>query len=255
MKERKKKYVALWQVMQRECRRLVSRPLYLFCMVIAPLFCYLFFTTLMDSGLPQNLPAGVVDMDDSSTSRNIVRNLDAFSQTGVVAHYSNVTDARIAVQEGKIYGFFYIPKGLSAEAQSQRQPKISFYTNYSYLIAGSLLFRDMKMMGELTAGSAARSVLYAKGATEDQAMGFLQPIVIDTPKPFYDFYSFRFMPWLGSKIAGDADSYRYLAESIRMHPAQAPFAKMMEEAGFTEVTWHNLTFGICALHVGTKPDL
>ena len=180
MKERKKKYVALWQVMQRECRRLVSRPLYLFCMVIAPLFCYLFFTTLMDSGLPQNLPAGVVDMDDSSTSRNIVRNLDAFSQTGVVAHYSNVTDARIAVQEGKIYGFFYIPKGLSAEAQSQRQPKISFYTNYSYLIAGSLLFRDMKMMGELTAGSAARSVLYAKGATEDQAMGFLQPIVIDT---------------------------------------------------------------------------
>ena len=180
MKERKKKYVALWQVMQRECRRLVSRPLYLFCMVIAPLFCYLFFTTLMDSGLPQNLPAGVVDMDDSSTSRNIVRNLDAFSQTGVVAHYSNVTDARIAVQEGKIYGFFYIPKGLSAEAQSQRQPKISFYTNYSYLIAGSLLFRDMKMMGELTAGSAARSVLYAKGATEDQALDFLQPIVVDT---------------------------------------------------------------------------
>ena len=108
--------------MQRECRRLVSRPLYLFCMVIAPLFCYIFFTTLMDSGLPKDLPAGVVDMDDSSTSRNIVRNLDAFSQTGVVAHYSNVTDARIAMQEGKIYGFFYLPKGLSAEAQSQRQP-------------------------------------------------------------------------------------------------------------------------------------
>ena len=126
----------MWRVMQRECRRLVSRPLYLFCMVIAPLFCYVFFTTLMDSGLPKALPAGVVDMDDSSTSRNIVRNLDAFSQTGVVAHYSNVSDARIAVQEGKIYGFFYIPKGLSAEAQSQRQPTISFYTNYSYLIEG-----------------------------------------------------------------------------------------------------------------------
>ena len=119
-------------------------------------------------------------MDDSSTSRNIVRNLDAFSQTGVVAHYSNVTDARIAMQEGKIYGFFYLPKGLSAEAQSQRQPTISFYTNYSYLIAGSLLFRDMKMMGELTSGAAARTMLYAKGATEDQAMAYLQPIVIDT---------------------------------------------------------------------------
>ena len=170
MKEKEKKYIALWQVMHRECLRLTSRPLYLFCMVIAPLFCYIFFTTLMDTGLPKNLPAGVVDMDNSSTSRNIVRNLDAFSQTGVVAHYSNVADARIAVQEGKIYGFFYIPKGLSSEAQSQRQPKISFYTIYSYLIAGSLLFRDMKMMGELTAGSAARTALYAKGATEDLSL-------------------------------------------------------------------------------------
>lgn len=180
MKETGVKNQPLWQVMRRECRRLVSRPLYLFCMVIAPLFCYIFFTTLMSSGLPQNLPAGVVDMDQSSTSRRVARNLDAFSQTGVVAHYSNVTDARIAVQKGDIYGFFYIPKGLSEKAQSQRQPKLSFYTNYSYLIAGSLLFRDMKMMGELTAGGASRSVLYAKGATEDQAMAFLQPIVIDT---------------------------------------------------------------------------
>ena len=166
--------------MRRECRRLVSRPLYLFCMVIAPLFCTIFFTTLMGSGLPTNLPAGVVDMDQSSTSRNIVRNLDAFSQTGIVAHYPHIAEARQAVQEGRIYGFFYLPKGLSAQAQSQRQPRISFYTNYSYLIAGSLLFRDMKMMGELTSGSAARKVLYAKGATEKQAMNMLQPIKIDT---------------------------------------------------------------------------
>lgn len=64
----------------------------------------------MDSGLPKDLPAGVVDMDDSSTSRNIVRNLDAFSQTGIVAHYSNVTDARIAMQEGKSMDSFTFPK-------------------------------------------------------------------------------------------------------------------------------------------------
>lgn len=180
MKEKEKKYIALWQVMLRECRRLVSRPLYLFSMVISPLFCYVFFTTLMSSGLPEGLPAGVVDMDRSANSRNIIRNLDSFTQTEIVDHYSNIADARIALQKGKIYGFFYIPEGLSADAQSQRQPKVSFYTNYSYLIAGSLLFRDMKMMGELISGAASRSMLYAKGATEDQAMGFLQPIVIDT---------------------------------------------------------------------------
>lgn len=170
----------LWLVMKRECRRLVSRPLYLFCMVIAPLFCYIFFTTLMDSGLPTDLPVGAVDLDNTSTSRNIIRNLDAFEQTAIVAHYPSVSDARLAVQRGDIYGFYYIPKGLSQQAQTQSQPKVSFYTNNSYLIAGSLLFRDMKMMSELASGSAARSVLYARGMTETQAMGYLQPIVIDT---------------------------------------------------------------------------
>ena len=180
MRARTKKYTALWQVMQRECRRLVSRPLYLFCMVIAPLFCYVFFTTLMDSGLPLNLPAGVVDMDNTATSRNIVRNLDAFEQTEVAAHYASVAEARIAMQRGEIYGFFYIPEGTSAQAQSQRQPAVSFYVNYAYLIAGSLLFRDMKMMAELASGAATRSVLLAKGATEAQAMAYIQPIVIDT---------------------------------------------------------------------------
>ncbi len=180
MRPREKKHIALGNVMARECRRLISRPLYLFCMVIAPLFCYIFFTTLMDSGLPTNLPVGAVDLDNTSTSRNILRNLDAFQQTAVVTHYASVAEARTAMQEGKIYGFFYIPKGLSEQAQKQEQPTLSFYTNNSYLIAGSLLFRDMKMMGELAAGSAGRSVLLAKGATEDQAMAMLQPIVIDT---------------------------------------------------------------------------
>lgn len=171
---------SLWIVMKRECRRLVARPLYLFCMVIAPLFCYIFFTTLMNSGLPTDLPVGAVDLDNTTTSRNIIRNLDAFGQTAVVSHYATFNEARMAMQEGKIYGFFYIPKGLSEEAQSQRQPKLSFYTNNSYLIAGSLLFKDMKMMGELASGAAGRKVLYAKGATEAQAMAYLQPIVIDT---------------------------------------------------------------------------
>ena len=179
MKEREKKYIALWQVMQRECRRLVSRPLYLFCMVIAPLFCYVFFTTLMDSGLPKDLQAGVVDMDDSSTSRNIVRNLDAFSQTGVVAHYSNVSDARIAVQEGKIYGFFYIPKGTTEKAMASKQPCVSFYTNEAYFVPGTLLMKDMMTASEILSLALTRETLYAKGYDERAAMAVIRPIVVE----------------------------------------------------------------------------
>jgi demethylmenaquinone methyltransferase / 2-methoxy-6-polyprenyl-1,4-benzoquinol methylase len=70
--------------------------------------------------------------------------------------------------------------------------------------------------------------------------------------PLYDAYSFSVLPWLGKRIAGDSDSYRYLAESIRMHPPQDELAKLMERAGFDSVKWFNLTAGVCALHVGTK---
>lgn len=180
MQQQQSKHIALWQVAKRECRRLVSRPLYLFCMVVAPLFCYIFFTTLMGSGLPKDLPVAIVDLDDSATSRSLARNLDAFQQTAIVARYAGFDEARAAMQRGEIYGFFYIPKDMAADAQRQQQPTLSFYTNNAYLIAGSLLFKDMKMMSELAAGAAVRSVLLAKGASDEQAMAMLQPIVVDT---------------------------------------------------------------------------
>lgn len=169
----------MFSIFLRELRRLAVQPIYWFCMVIAPLFCYYFFTSLMHEGLPESLPLGVVDEDHTVTSRNLVRNLDAFQMTDVVKTYPNVTEARKAVQQGHIYGFYLIPQGTTSEAQSQRLPTVSFYTNYSYLVAGSLLYRDMRTMSELASGAASRTVLYAKGATERQAMAYLQPVVID----------------------------------------------------------------------------
>jgi len=68
----------------------------------------------------------------------------------------------------------------------------------------------------------------------------------------YDVYSFSVLPWLGKKIANDAESYRYLAESIRMHPDQETLKTMMQESGFDRVEYFNLTGGVAALHVGVK---
>jgi len=70
--------------------------------------------------------------------------------------------------------------------------------------------------------------------------------------PAYDFYSFRVLPWLGQKIVNDPDSYRYLAESIRMHPDQDTLKGMMEHAGLSRVDYYNLTAGVVALHRGYK---
>ena len=80
---------------------------------------------------------------------------------------------------------------------------------------------------------------------------FSKPVVPGL-NTIYDQYSFKLLPLMGKLIANDAESYRYLAESIRMHPDQDTLKGMMEEAGFERTTYHNMTGGIVALHIGYK---
>lgn len=130
--------------------------------------------------MPTDMPAGVVDLDNTATTRNIIRNLDAFQHIRITASYASVSEARRAMQKGEIYSFYYIPEGTTEKALANRQPKVSFYINYSYLIAGSLLYKDERTMSELASAAVGQATLLAKGATEAQAMAFLQPIVIET---------------------------------------------------------------------------
>lgn len=167
------------RIAQREVKLFSHRPLCLFCAIIAPIFCAIFFTSLMYEGLPTDLPAGVVDEDNTKTTRQIIRTLDALENTDIVAEYSNFSEAREAMQQGKIYAFFYIPKGTTEKAISSRQPQISFYTNETYFVAASLLMRDLRLSSELVGLAITRQTLYAKGATERQAMGIIQPIAVE----------------------------------------------------------------------------
>lgn len=80
---------------------------------------------------------------------------------------------------------------------------------------------------------------------------FSKPVTPGLNK-MYDFYSFNILPKMGKLIANDEDSYRYLAESIRMHPDQETLKQMMKDAGFERCTYHNMTGGIVALHKGFK---
>ncbi len=170
----------IWQISRREMRRLVDRPVYLFCMLVAPIISLLFFVSLMRAGLPKDLPIAVVDLDRSATSRNLIRQLDAFEQTKVYVQSASFSEARREMQKGNVYGIFYIPLDFEAKAISGKQPRLSFYTNGTYLIAASLLFRDMKTMSVLAGAAVGLQTGLAKGYTEAQIMGQLQPIVIDT---------------------------------------------------------------------------
>lgn len=171
---------SVWNIAKREMHRLAARPIYFFCMLIAPALCVTFFLSLMQDGLPTNLPIAVVDMDNSTTSRNLIRQLDAFEQTEVVVKTTSFAEARQEMQQGHVYGIFYIPSEFAVEATSGKQPKLSFYTNATYLIAASLLFRDMKTISILAGAAVGLQTGLAKGYTNEQIMGQLQPIIIDT---------------------------------------------------------------------------
>ena len=169
----------IWQIALRECKILFVNRIYFFSMVIFPLLAMVFFTSLMDEGLPEDMPIGVVDLDNTSTSRGLIRRLDAFQSSKVVARYPSVNEARRAIQENKIYAFLYIPKGTTDDLLSSRQPKISYYYNMASVMAGSLLMKDLKTISNLGSAAVGQATMRAKGYTPEQIMTFLQPIRID----------------------------------------------------------------------------
>lgn len=178
---------------RREIGIIVSTPVYLLCMVVLPLFVMIFFTTLMQQGQPNKMPVGIVDLDNTTTTRSMTRKLDAFQNTNVVAYYNSVDEARQAIQENKIYGFMYFPKGTTDKLLASRQPKISFYYTYTSLTAGALLYKDLKTIATLGSAGVGSKTMSAKGFTDKQIKTFLQPIAIDmhavrNPWTNYNFY-------------------------------------------------------------------
>ena len=171
--------INIWTIAKRECKILIKNPIYGFCMLVFPLLSLLFFTSLMDEGLPEDMPVGVVDLDNTSTSRSIIRRLDGFQSSQVVARYASVAEARHAIQENEIYAFLYIPKGTTDQLISARRPKISYYYNLASIMSGALLMKDLKTISTLGSAAVGQATMRAKGFTPGQIQAFLQPIRID----------------------------------------------------------------------------
>ncbi len=169
----------IYEIAVRECGIICHNHIYLLCMVALPLLVMFFFTSMMYEGKPLEMPVGVVDLDNSSTTRSIVRRLDAFQTSTVVARYPSVAEARKAIQENRIYAFLYIPEGTTDDLLASRQPKISFYYSQTSVVAGSLLFSDLKTIATLASAAIGQATLRAKGFTDGQTQTFLQPIKVD----------------------------------------------------------------------------
>lgn len=148
-------------------------------MVVFPLFVTFLFTSLMNEGQPQNLPIGIVDLDNTATTRKLERTLDAFPGTKIVKRYNDVSEARRAMQHNEIYGFLLFPEGTTDKLLSARRPDISLYYSNTSLTAGSLVFKDLKTISLLGSAAVGSSTMSAKGYTQEQINTFLQPIALD----------------------------------------------------------------------------
>jgi ABC-2 type transport system permease protein len=137
-----------------------------------------FYLSLFGDGLPHDLPIGLVDQDQSSTSRSFAQQMDA-TQLGKVIYYDDLHLARRDMETGKITAYVVIPEGFNADIQSQRQPHIGYYVNSLYFVGGALAYKDIVTMVNLTAGAVQREVLRMKGVNEREIMGQIQPIVLD----------------------------------------------------------------------------
>lgn len=183
----------LRRVTARELRRIKTRPFYALAPVLAMAFCCVFFLTFMKEGLPNRLPIAVVDLDQSALSRTYISNLGVTNQSAIVAKSASYGEALDLMQRGKIYAFVVIPRDLEREVTTGRAPEITYYINGSYLIAGSLLLKDITLMNALTSAAAQQKILIARGFTEHQTMAVIQPIVIDNhmianPRANYGVY-------------------------------------------------------------------
>lgn len=139
---------------------------------------FLFITSMMEEGLPTRVPAAMVDRDGTSLSREVTQSLGGMQYVNLTESLDSYSAARKAMQEGKIYGFFLIPENFQADLLAGRKPAITFYTNMTYFVPGSLLFKTFKTAAVYTKAGVAMQVANSAGADAAQLTPLLQPVNI-----------------------------------------------------------------------------
>lgn len=162
----------------RSVLQLVRRPIYWVAFFILPLFCFMFLTNLMEEGLPSKVPAAMIDKDGSSLSRSVTQNLAGMQMVDLKESCNSYTEARHLMQQGDIFGFFLIPENFEEDLLSGRQPVITFYTNMTYFVPASILFKTFKTTALYTKAGVAMTVLESVGASPREVTPLLLPINI-----------------------------------------------------------------------------
>ena len=180
MKKNNNMLGCILNVMLRERDIMSSRPIYLYGTVLVLAFCAIFFVSLMYQGLPQRVPVGVVDNDNSYLSRTAIKQIEAMQGIEIARRYNSYHEARLDMQRGKIYGFIEFPQDLYVNTVNGLRPTVPVYYTEAYMIPGTLAYRNFLQIANVLNDGVRRTTMRAKGVPEADIMPSLQPITIDT---------------------------------------------------------------------------
>ena len=166
----------LYNVLHRELCRMTSRRLYLGVCLVLPLFCLFFMATIFGSGQMENIPIGIVDQDNTATSRQIARNISAVPTFSVTRHFTDEAAARQAVQRKEIYGYLSIPTGFEQHATTGMDATLSYYYHYALLSVGSELMAAFETALAPVALSPIAMEAISLGLNQEQITTFLLPV-------------------------------------------------------------------------------
>ena len=170
------RYSPFRSVMLREWRRMTSRRLYFGVCIILPLFTLFFMATIFGNGQMENIPVGIVDQDNTATSRAIARSISAVPTFKVTKHYINEAAAREAVQRKEIYGYLSIPPKFEQDATTGKNATLSYYYHYALLSVGGELMAAFETSLAPVSLSPIVMEAVSLGVEQQQITTFLLPV-------------------------------------------------------------------------------
>ena len=179
--------------LKREIERMVSRPLYLLMLIVLPLLSFSIFWLMFSEGVPKNLPVAVFDQDKSSFSRQAVRMINATSSIEIKHRVTSLEEGKQLLLSGKSYALIMIPKNLEKEVLSGFSPSIVNFYNNEFLLAGSMISRDINSVVTTLSKSFNVSIRLRKGEMPAAALNNIEPVRIISHtlfNPYLNYFYF-----------------------------------------------------------------
>lgn len=174
----KDRNTGLWAIAWQTLRGIAVQPVCWVGFFLLPLVMFFFLDNLMEQGLPTRIPSAIVDLDLSTTSRRMSQNVAGMQMVDIQYAANDYTQARHLMQEGKIYGYFMIPRNFEQDFKAGRNPVVTFYTNMTYLVPASLLFKTFKTSATYEKAGLILSIAQDAGLPTGGATGLLNPVSV-----------------------------------------------------------------------------